>query len=55
MRVLALDIHFISSEYGFKNNFFQIKIFVCLRLAHLLIILNLNSKHDSRLVMKEVS
>jgi len=45
-------IHFICSEYGFKHNLRQIKIFVYFSSAHCLIVLNMNWKHDSRIVMK---
>ena len=34
IRVLAFDIHFICSEYGFKHNLGQNKVFVYVRLAH---------------------
>jgi len=52
IRVLAFDIHLICSEYGLKHNLRQIKKFLCLRLAYCLSVLNMDSKHSSRIEMK---
>ena len=51
IRVLVFDIYFINSDYAFKDNLGQINIYMYLRFAHWLIILNMNWKHDSRIVM----
>jgi len=51
IRVLAIVIQLIRSEYGFKHNLPQIKKFVCLRLAYSLSVLNMECKHDSQIEM----
>jgi len=52
IRVLSLDIHLTSSEYGFKHNLRQIKKLGAVRLAYCLSVLNMVWKHDWRMEMK---
>jgi hypothetical protein len=52
VRVLTLEKQLTCSEYGFKHNLRQIKLFVYLRSADCLIVLNMNWKRDLRIVMK---